>query len=185
MRTNIGGYAMKTKTINLYTYEEASEDLKENILEKLWDINVDHDWWQYTYDDMENIGLQCNGFDLDRGSYCEVEAIDDIETIAHRIIAEHGKSCRTHQTAKEYLKDRAELVRKYSDGIQLDMVAEDNEYDFDSECNDLDKEFLRSLGEDYRMILQQEYDYLTSKEAIEETLIANEYTFNEDGAIDR
>jgi hypothetical protein len=45
----------------------------------------------------------------------------------------------------------------------------------------LEDEFLKTLCEDYRIILSREYDYLTSEAAIIETIEANEYEFKADG----
>jgi len=67
--------------------------------------------------------------------------------------------------------------RLYSEfAIELDLS-----WDIDTE--DIDAEFLRSLCEDYRIMLQNEYEYLTSEEAIIETIIANEYEFTEEGEL--
>jgi hypothetical protein len=40
---------------------------------------------------------------------------------------------------------------------------------------------LRDLANWLYRQLEQEYDYLTSDEAVDETLIANDYTFTEEG----
>ena len=58
---------MKTKTINLYSFDELREESKKKAIQNLWDINVDYDWWQFIYDDAKQIGLKLTGFDLDRG----------------------------------------------------------------------------------------------------------------------
>ena len=63
----------------------------------------------------------------------------------------------------------------------------DNEFlddlEIEEEIEDLENEYLYTLSEDYRIILQREYEYLTSEEYIKDTLIANEYDFTEDGEI--
>ena len=46
------------------------------------------------------------------------------------------------------------------------------------------KEFLRDVEHEYVCMLRREYEYSTSKEAIRETIIANEYEFTEDGKLD-
>ena len=71
-----------------------------------------------------------------------------------------------------------------SDGVNTDIVAEDNEYDFDNDCGELDAEFTKSIFEDYRILLQKECEYLNSDEAIIETIEANDYYFTKDGSID-
>ncbi len=46
----------------------------------------------------------------------------------------------------------------------------------------MEKEFLNTLLQDYAQILQKEYEYLMSDEMVDESIIANEYEFNEDGS---
>ena len=108
---------------------------------------------------------------------------DSPEDVANLILKNHGKTCETYKTAKNFLKERDELVSKYSDGINKDKVSEDNEYEFDNELDELEEEFKKSLSEDYRIILSNEYDYLTSEESIKETIYANEYTFTSEGKL--
>ena len=40
-----------TKTITLYKFDELSEEAQNNALSKLWDINVDNDWWEHILDE--------------------------------------------------------------------------------------------------------------------------------------
>lgn len=170
---------METRTYKVYKYNELDDRQKEKVLNNYYDINIDHDWWEFTYEDAENIGLELTGFDLDRGSYCEGKFIFSALTCVERIIAEHGEKCDTHTDAEAYIKERKDI----------EQHAEADEYgEFDLKtCDKLDAltdEFLKSLLEDYRIMLQKEFDFLTSKIAVEETLIANEYDFTEDGKID-
>lgn len=149
----------------------------------MWDINVDHNWWHFTYEDAKDVGLKINGFDLDRGAYVEIELLKDIEDVAQLIRDTHGVGCDTRRAAEHYIQERTRLVEKYSDGIQTDTVTQENECDFDNEADDLDEEFKKELSECYLTILRKEYDYLTSREAIIETIEANEYEFTEDGEL--
>ena len=171
-----------TVTTKVYSFVELSELAKENAIQELSDINTDYEWWDGEYMDAENVGIKITEFDIGRGSFCR-GSIDDVEETANKIIAEHGDMCETYQTAANYLKDRGELVKKYSDGIKTDEAAEDNEYDFDQECDELDAEFEKSILEDYRIMLEKQYEYLCSDEAIIETIEANEYDFTEDGKL--
>ena len=165
----------------VYTFTELTDEQKDKAIEKHLDINVDHGWWDYVYEDASNIGLKIAEFDIDRVGYCAGRFTESAEEVAKNIIADHGKNCETFKTAKAYLTAHDELVKKHSDGINPEMVTEENEYDFDNESNYLDREFLRSLCEDYRIMLQKEYEYLTSREAIIATIEANEYELDEDG----
>ncbi len=59
---------MRTETIEIFKFEELSKEAKKNAVEKMHNLNVDHNWWEFTYEDAKRIGLEINGFDLDRGS---------------------------------------------------------------------------------------------------------------------
>ena len=68
---------MRTETIErtLYQFGELTDDAKQHAIEKLWNLNVDHDWWEFTYETIQKagecLGIDCtiDGFDLDRGSH--------------------------------------------------------------------------------------------------------------------
>lgn len=46
---------MKQVSIKLYQFSELENDTKETALEKMRDINVDHNWWDFIYDDFKTI----------------------------------------------------------------------------------------------------------------------------------
>lgn len=171
---------MKKVTINLYSFAELSDDAKQKALEKLWDLNVDHEWWEFIYEDAENVGVRIKGFDLDRHTI-DGDFISD--AVAEKILKDHGENCETFKTAKNYYTEYDKLVEKYSDGKVLNKVAEDNEYEFDKEADELAEEFQDNILEDYLSMLRQEYEYQTSEEAIIESIEANEYQFTEDGEL--
>ena len=174
---------MKTAIINIYQFSELSDEAKENAIKELYDINTNFDWWNSVYEDAEQVNLKIKGFDIDRGSYVKAEFIGSAYNAANLIILNHGESCETYKTAKSFIEDWNNLVSKYSDGIKTDTVTEGNEYDFDNEADDLENEFLQSISEDYRIILSNEYNYLTSEKSIIETIEANEYDFTENGIL--
>ena len=173
---------IKTET-KVFSFNELAEDAQDRAIEGLYNVNVDFDWWDSVYEDAATIGLIIEEFDIDRGSYCRGKWSEDAEDVANLICANHGKDCETYKDALQYACDRTALVEKYSDGKHIDRVIEDYESDFDDECNELDDEFLRTICEDYRIMLQEEYEYLTSRKAIIETIEANSYDFTEDGEL--
>ena len=181
---NAKGQNMETREYKVYKYNELTEDQQQKVLEIYAYINMEYDWWDHIYEDAKTVRLQIDSFDLDHNRHCTGNFIEYAEDTAKKIIAEHGESCETWGTATNYLAERAELVKKYSDGVSIDIVAEDNEYDFDKECEEIDAEFLRSILEDYSILLQKEYEYLSNEEAIIETIKVNDYDFTEDGEID-
>jgi len=174
---------MRTETITreIYTFQELSEKAKEKAIEKLLNINLEDQWWEFEYEDAANIGLKLTAFDLDRNKHAKGKFIWSATEVADKIMSEHGNKCETYKTAFNFLNERDTLVRKFSDGISTDIVTEENEYEFDQEADELEEQFLEDILEDYANILQKQYEYLYSEEAIIETIEANEYEFTEDG----
>lgn len=158
---------MKTKTIKLYEFDELSDQAKQRAIADNCGINVDYwCWWHSIYDDAETIGLKITGFGLDRNRDCTGYAIDDVLTMAHKIKTEHGFDTSTYELANEFTKEYAVLDEDIDTG----------------ELRDFENEFLKSILEEYSILLQREYEWLTSEDAIVDTLRVNEYEFLEDGS---
>lgn len=172
---------METRTYKVYKFDELTEKQKEKVLERYADINVDYDWWDFIYEDAANIGLEITAFDIDRGQSCEGKFLASGEESAHKIEKDHGEKSETYKTATDYLERRDACVNNAERDADGELV---NEYALDEALDKLDAEFLHDLLEDYRMLLQEEYEYKTSREAIIETIKANDYDFTEDGKID-
>ena len=187
---------IETTTRTLYTFDELPEDIKEKAIEKCYYINIDcgWDWWENVYEDAENIGLKIEAFDIDRGSYVRGKLTDYTLNVAEKVLKDHGEMTETYKLAEQYIQDRKERTTK--------LMAEQCQYESECLCvpgydieeiewgyheideNDYEEinvEFERALKEEYLSILRREYDYLTSEEAIIETIQANEYEFDEDG----
>lgn len=165
----------KEHTVTTYSFSELSDEAKERAIEKLYDINVDHDWWEHTYEDAERAGLKISSFDIDRGSYVAGGFIQSAEDTANGVIKEHGDRTETYQTAKNFLVEYNKL---------RPLIDDENNDDYqeaEGELEAREKEFLHNLCEDYRIILQNEYEYLTSETSVRETIEANEYEFTEIG----
>jgi len=162
----------RTIRTKVYKFDELNEDAKQKAIEVLSEINVDYDWWQFVYEDAENIGLKIDGFDIDRGSYCNGNFTISAHEVAANIIRDHGESCDTYKTAQEFLDNSNEIQNKY---------PEMEGPDYEDEMISNEDAFLNSILEDYRVMLTNEYEYLISDEAIIETIQANEYEFTADG----
>ena len=167
------------KEYQVYSFDELSEDAKEKAIYNLYDINVDYSWWDFTYLDAERIGLKITGFDLARNRHASGKFLLSPNEVAQNILNEHGESCETYKTAKSFMDEFEPIFTDY-----LDESSEDYESsDLEDQLTDLESEFLNSLLEDYSIILENEYEYLTSEESIIETLKANDYQFLEDGKL--
>jgi len=170
---------MKTKTINLYQFDELSDDAKQKAITDNRGINVSYDWWHSIYDDAEAIGLKITEFDLYRNLIDEGYAVRvnrhctghemsnaNTLTIAQKIKNNHGFDTPTYKLAEQYIKDYAALDDDIDDEVFFD----------------LEREFIKDLCEEYSIFLQKECEWLMSEEAIVDSLMANEYEFLEDGS---
>lgn len=174
---------MKTKTINLYEFNELSPAAKQKAIEGLGDINVMDGWWDFVYEDANSIGLIIESFDIDHAS-CKGKLEYSLMETCDLILKEHGIDTPTYKTAIDFQGRWKELVKKYSDGVTIDIVAWENESDFDNEADELEDDFRKELLEEYLVILRKEYEALISDEMIIETIKANEYTFTKDGKLE-
>lgn len=171
---------MKTIKINLYSFSELSKEGQKKAIENLSDINLEwFDWWEAVYEDAENIGLKITSFDIDRANYCNGEFISGAMETAKLIIAEHGEQCETYKTAQTFLSECEAIEQK----AKLEGKDGDEEYWFEDEIEDCKNDFLKSLCEDYKVMLKDEFEYLQSEQAIKETIESNDYTFKMDGTI--
>jgi hypothetical protein len=66
---------------------------------------------------------------------------------------------------------------------EKDEYGELATYALDADKEDIDKEFLRALLEEYLSTLRKEEEYQLSDEVADEMITVNEYEFTEDGGI--
>lgn len=170
---------MKTVTIEIFTFDELSEAAKQKAIQKHSDINVCDEWYDGICDDAKNIGLKITSFDLDRNRYAKGEFLLSAAEVAQNILSNHGEMCETYKTAQNFLNEWQPIFNEYMDEQSEKYESREAE----DEMQDIEQDFLNSLLEDYSIILQNESDYLQSDEAIIETLIANDYEYEEDGTL--
>jgi len=179
---------MRTETItrNLYTFDELTELAKEKAVNNLRDINIDYEWWKNVYYDANQVGITINSFDLDRNRHATTTICNPDET-AELIIENHGPDCETFKTAKSFLDEIKPLKEKFDkaetiyNNYKYRKCLSDLMCKLEYELDDLTRDFTKSITEDYSLILQREYEYLYSNEAVIETIQANEYEFDENG----
>ena len=164
MQPNSQGDDMRQVTTTVYKFSELSESAQDKALDQLGDINVNHDWYQYTYDDANAIGLRIDSFDTGRSNSIEGALTMDAYEVMALIQKEHGESAPTYKLAQEFL-----LRNKAEDGSD--------------EKEALEKEFEYALLEEYLSMLRGEVEYLQSREAIIESLEANDYEFTKEGSL--
>lgn len=156
----------KSSKQEVYEFDELSDDAKDKAIETMCDINIDHDWWDSTYNDAADIGFKIEEFDLGRSQSIGGKRLFDMDTICNNVIANHGEHCEAYKLAKSYQEKSA-------------LIEDDDDYD--DNYNKLTEEFEAEILDCYYLILKKEYEYLQSKEAIIETIKTNEYTFDREG----
>lgn len=165
---------MRTITPEAYTvynFNELSEEAQERAIQKLWDINLDYEWYDTIYEDANEIGLKITEVDI-HGHSIDGEFTQYPLYTAEKIIEEHGGMCDTYATAKDYL-NKIKLAKNTGDdngGDSALSVA-------------LDQEFLYNILQDYLSLLRTEYEYLGSEDAIIDTIECNSYEFTVDGEL--
>lgn len=195
---------MRTETINIYTYDELSEDAKKHAREQLHHVNIHHDWWDSVYDwfieaagvlgfTVSEKNINFSGFwsqgdgasftgSWERPDESVVDIIKkmypmetDLQEIAvavtkipvwiddewgdggdqnssDRIVRQHYGGCYVHENTV-----CAEQIQELTDTV------------------------VRPLCQWLYRKLEEDYEYLTSDEAVAEAIEENEYEFDEDG----
>jgi hypothetical protein len=169
-----------TTTTKILRFNELSEKAQENAIDLMRDINTDHEWWDFTENDIATIGLKLVSFDTNRGQNCVLECILGHHEIADKILKNHSDSCDTYKLAIQFLKDRDSIVNN----APLDADGEyESTFDLGNELDDIENEFIKSLQIEYLSLLSKEHEHLISDKSIQETIECNEYEFTEKGEL--
>jgi hypothetical protein len=157
---------MRTLEITAYTFDELSETAKEVALYNNRDINTNYNWWQYTYEDAKNFGIEITSFDLYYRNITIELTIDPLD-VANNILNECGPTSDLYSFAEVYVSAYNKLVVTGSDT--------------DEKLEELASVFKHALRREYLNILTKELEYLESDEEVIESLMANMYEFTADG----
>jgi hypothetical protein len=112
----------KKVEIEVYLFDELDDDAKE-VARDWWRAGAfDYEWYDATYDDAKDIGLKITSFDIDR--HIEGELLASVESIARKIIQNHGPTCGTTHLATDYYARKA-LGNPYSqEEFKHDLLEE-------------------------------------------------------------
>lgn len=161
-----------TKTITLYTFGELPT-AKAKEAARAWYRAIDLDWPESVYDDAKDAGLKITEFDIDRASTCTIKFTAGALHCMNTILNDHGKETVTYKAAQAY---EAAL-----DALPEQVTNLEEESDLCEAADVAESDFVKALEKAYLWSLRNEYEYHNSDEYIDETLIANEYTFRENG----
>ena len=181
---------MREMTTMVYSFNELSEAAQERALNELRYINVEYDWWEDSYDTIRAagklIGLEIDGIYFDTDSYCIFDAYYRYARGAVKAVkAEFSRATDLHEVAR----DLQALQRRHFYSLSCNVASQrdTNSYQCfrfgeDYECEDLG-DIIDDFAHWARVLLRDEYEYLTSDEAVKETIEANEYEFTEAGKL--
>lgn len=203
---------MIEKIIKTYKFEELDENLQQKILEKNSDINVDYDWWDYIYEDINDvaeilgINIKQKPVKLINGSTRYDPAIW-FTGFYHQgegsaFDAEYSYAKGSIKKIKKYAPDDKELhriaqslfqiqsdnffqitvsIRSYRDSA-ISVSVDRNDYK--SLTKNAEEDMINVMNDFNHWIfkrLKEAFNFLTSEEVIKETIISNDYDFDEYG----
>ena len=187
---------MRTETItrDLYPFTELDDDAQQRALEKLRDLNVDHDWYEPCYDLIRAagrcLGIDCSvdGFDLERqtlalrGAYSynkrwRAELVQEFDGALLAALVKVGKELQAAQRPAFYSAS-AELRQPYFHRNETEYVVT---CERGADVADDLADALRSFAHWAWCLLRDEFGHLTSDEAVKESIELNEYEFDANG----
>lgn len=192
-------------------YEELSERAKEKARDHVRYWGTDHDWWDCLYESFDDVarhlGIEFNRygkrntvdilFELGRGGGLSwagkfrsantdaEKAInewkdDELKRIAEQLMA--VRVSRRLLGMEPYVVD-VKHTNWRSHGIDIERIHDLAEAEQDGDYDDPVPQLMRAFSMWMLGKLKDEEEYLTSDEHAEETIQANELSFDEDGDI--
>ncbi len=194
-------------------WKEKDKKVYEKIIEESRHTNVDHDWWKFTVDQFKkelealgfsNTDVRFTGFWFQGDGASFTGDWDSAKMLAVKELKE--KEIELSDWAVELRRvlkgNLKELKAKYA---TFSIKRTSHHYEHENTVGIFEPEYWNSRKQEqccispkqeddilegcrtamkamYR-ILEKEYNYLTSDEAVEETLSVNEYKFDKDGKI--
>ncbi|HSX77959.1 MAG TPA: hypothetical protein VLQ80_05215, partial [Candidatus Saccharimonadia bacterium] len=194
-----------TISVNLYTLEELAPEVEQKVVERESSINVDDSfWYESIIEDwteelqqcgFEQVKILFSGFGSQGDGACFEARINMAAYLtAHHLKATYPLLAKYPEYVEVSLKHRgmyyhersthlvpyfnAEIVDPNGSGISDEETRVEKEYE--ALEKDLYQEVVR-LGRSIYTVLEEEYFHQISAEAVQDTLIANVYTYLADG----
>lgn len=186
----------------VHKYAELSDEAKERARNWYRDHALDYDWWDCTFEDVKQVAALM-GIEIDqiyfsgfwsqgdgacftgtyayrKGSLKAIREYAPLDETLHRIAADLAREQRRNfYQLQASVTHTGRYNHEFSTTIAVGH-AEDSYRDIggaEDRITELLRDFMRWI---YRQ-LEAEYDYLTSDEAVEEGITANEYEFDANG----
>jgi hypothetical protein len=193
---------MRTLTIEqtVYNYSDLilpeNSELKNKVVDKLNHINVQHDWYDFIYDDFkENIAPKF-GFEVDKMYFSGFSSQGDGAMFEGSVanLAQFVSDTRIKKLIEKREIDfdinfkhygHYYHEKSYRHNFEICNLLDTHE-NISNYCYNLEEvvtNVYENLCKELYENLEKEYDYLTSDEAILETIQSNDYEFDENGNI--
>lgn len=182
--------AMPT-SVALFSFDELSDEVQEKVIAAVCHQDLYDGWYGPIYEDAENVGLQIREFDLYRGTI-RGEMSKSLPEVYKRIRNNYGVTTEIFKTARKFHNIYITTFVKWCK-VQIQLFPPDDftspwkrtemfeEFNAEDEAYEIELDFKRALLEEYRIILQKEYDYLTSRKKVVEDLLESDYLFTKNG----
>ena len=193
-----------TKTFKVYQFKELKDDVKEKVLDKFRQINVDYEWWnsnlEYISEQIkEKIGIDISSkdisFDFGNGCNIYIKSNDVVRELSYKYdelndfdLPEKfgcftnymGGGMNSNLKSSDYNIDYADFEEcDFEDDLRKAIYQKHIDEIKGKIENDLDE--LHNILEQGFKDLWENYHNSMSDEAVKDTIEANEYEFLEDG----
>ena len=181
---------MREMTTMVYSFNELSEAAQERALTAFRYIDVEFNWYEDTFGTIRTagklLGLEIGDIHFDTYLYCIFDANYEYARGAAKAVRdEFPWADDLHDVARK-LQD-LQKRHFYSLSCAVTKGRSMNRYRCFRFGEDYECEELGDIIDDFahwaRVLLRDEYKYLTSDEAVKEIIIINEYEFTEDGKL--
>ena len=181
---------MREITVKAYKFDELSEAAQERALNAFRCSNVEFNWYEDTFGTIRAagklLGLEIDDIHFDTDLYCIFDAhYRYVRGASAAVCKEFSWADDLHKVAK----DLQALQKRHFYSLSC-AVTEGRSMNYyrcfrfgeDYECEDLG-DIIDDFAHWARVLLRDEYEYLTSDDAVKETIEANEYEFTEGGKL--
>lgn len=194
---------MQTKTYTVYNFDELDESAKDNARQWYRAGTLDYEWWDFVYDDAKACA-KIIGIDIDNIYFSGFSSQGDGACFTGEYIYAKGaaKAIRDYAPMDKELHRIADELQKIQSRNFYALYAEVKHFGrhhhsgsmavqvvnskasrggANDDAHYTIKELMRDFADWVYMSLEREYDYLMSDEAVDESILSNEYTFDENG----
>lgn len=195
---------MKTKTINIYSFSELSQEAREHAIEQYREGNTEILWASEIFESLKGLFENCNGVKLKDYSLGECNSWlsvsftnDEVENLSgKRAMAwiENNLLCNIRIPENSFAMNGTRLkLAQYGQYYRAGMIkpcpftgyCADDDF-LDSLLKDIKegsdlKTAFEGLASEYQKIINNEIEYQNSEEYIAEHFETNEYEFDEEG----